>query len=144
MWEQWYGVPHACPELLAEAVYGLPEVNRDKIRQARLVANADRYPTAVQLGFLLLLEPGLIDTDSMIADAKSGVSGAGRGARVAMLFAEAADSLKAYAVPGHRQLSEIGQGLQDISGHPVDLTFVPQLVPMIRVSMPPVCTPERG
>ncbi len=137
MWEQWYGVPHACPELLAEAVYGLPEVNRDKSRQARLVANADRYPTAVQLGFLLLLEPGLIDTDSMIADAKSGVSGAGRGARVAMLFAEAADSLKAYAVPGHRQLSEIGQGLQDISGHPVDLTFVPQLVPMIRVSMPP-------
>ncbi len=119
MWEQWYGVPHACPELLAEAVYGLPEVNRDKSRQAQLVANPDRYPTAVQLGFLLLLEPGLIDTDSMIADAKSGVSGAGRGARVAMLFAEATDSLQAYAVPGHRQLSEIGQGLQDISGHPV-------------------------
>ncbi len=132
MWEQWYGVPHACPELLAEAVYGLPEVNRDKSRQARLVANADRYPTAVQLGFQLLLEPGLIDTDSMIADAKSGVSGAGRGARVAMLFAEATDSLKAYAVPSHRQLSEIGQGLQDICGHPVGLTFVPQLVPMIR------------
>lgn len=113
-------------------MYGLPEVNRDKIRQARLVANPGCYPTAVQLGFLSLLEPGLIDTDFMIADAKSGVSGAGRGAKVAMLYAEAADSLTAYAVPGHRHLPEIGQGLQDICGHPVGLTFVPQLVPMIR------------
>ena len=95
MWEQWYGVSYACPELLAEAVYSLPEVNRDKTRQARLVANPGCYPTAVQLGFLPLLKLGLIDTDSMIADAKSGVSGAGRGAKVAMLYAEAADSLKA-------------------------------------------------
>lgn len=131
-WRQWYGIEHACPELLAEAVYGLPEVNRDAIRDARLVANPGCYPTAVQLGFLPMLEQGLVDSAHLIADAKSGVSGAGRKESVDKLFAEAADNLKAYGVPGHRHLPEIRQGLRHIAGHEVGLTFVPHLIPMIR------------
>ncbi len=132
VWEQWYGLPHTCPELLAEAVYGLPEANRDAIRHARLVANPGCYPTAAQLGFLPLLEQDLIDPGCVIADAKSGVSGAGRGANVATLYAEAADNLKAYAVAGHRHSPEIRQGLEAACGHRVGLTFVPHLTPMIR------------
>ncbi len=131
-WERWYGMPHACPELLAEAVYGLPEVNRDAIRAARLVANPGCYPTAVQLGFLPLLEAGVIDRSSLIADAKSGVSGAGRKAEVGILLAEAGDNFKAYNVPAHRHLPEIRQGLTAMAGSPVDLVFVPHLTPMIR------------
>lgn len=131
-WQQWYGEPHACPELLAEAVYGLPEINRAAIRQARLIANPGCYPTAVQLGFLPLLKAGLIDTDYLIADAKSGVSGAGRKAEIPMLMAEAGESFKAYGVPGHRHWPEICQGLAEVSGKSVGLTFVPHLVPMIR------------
>jgi N-acetyl-gamma-glutamyl-phosphate reductase len=131
-WEKWYGMPHACPELLAEAVYGLPEVNRDKIRKARLIANPGCYPTAVQLGFLPLVEQGLVDSQHLIADAKSGVSGAGRKAEVHTLFSEAGDSFKAYAVPGHRHWPEIRQGLDAAAGAPVGLTFVPHLTPMIR------------
>jgi N-acetyl-gamma-glutamyl-phosphate reductase len=132
VWAQWYGMPHACPELLAEAVYGLPEVNRAEIKKARLIANPGCYPTAVQLGFLPLIEQKLIDTDSLIADAKSGVSGAGRKAEVHTLFSEAADSFKAYGVSGHRHLPEIRQEMQRITGEPVGLTFVPHLTPMIR------------
>ena len=132
LWEKWYGMPHACPELLAEAVYGLPEINREKIKGARIVANPGCYPTAVQLGFLPLIEQKLVDTDSFIADAKSGVSGAGRKAEVHTLFSEAADSFKAYGVPGHRHLPEIRQEMQRITGTPVGLTFVPHLTPMIR------------
>ena len=132
VWEKWYGMPHACPELVAEAVYGLPEVNRDSIRGARLVANPGCYPTAVQLGFLPLIEAGVVDTDHLVADAKSGVSGAGRKAEVQTLFAEAADNFKAYAVPGHRHLPEIKQGLSAAAANPVGLTFVPHLTPMIR------------
>ena len=131
-WEQWYGMPHACPELLAEAVYGLPEINRAAIRTARLVANPGCYPTAVQLGFLPLLEAGVIDPQALIADAKSGVSGAGRKAEVGILFSEASDNFKAYAVPGHRHLPEIRQGLTAVAGSPVDLVFVPHLTPIIR------------
>ncbi len=131
-WERWYGMPHACPELLAEAVYGLPEVNRETIRAARLVANPGCYPTAVQLGFLPLLEAGIIDRSSLIADAKSGVSGAGRKAEVGILLAEAGDNFKAYNVPAHRHLPEICQGLTVVAGGPVDLVFVPHLTPMIR------------
>ncbi len=131
-WEKWYGMTHACPDLVAEAVYGLPEVDRDKIRQARLVANPGCYPTAVQLGFIPLLEAGLVDAESLIADAKSGVSGAGRKAEIPTLFSEASDSFKAYGVGGHRHLPEIRQGLVNVSGKPVGLTFVPHLVPMIR------------
>lgn len=132
VWERWYGMPHACPELLAEAVYGLPEVNREKIRSARIIANPGCYPTAVQLGFLPLIEKGIVDPGFLIADAKSGVSGAGRKAEVHTLFSEAADNFKAYAVPGHRHWPEIRQGLDAAAGQPVGLTFVPHLTPMIR------------
>lgn len=131
-WEKWYGMSHACPELVAEAVYGLPEVNRDKIKQARLVANPGCYPTAVQLGFIPLLQAGLIDPRHLIADAKSGVSGAGRKAEIPALLAEAADNFKAYGVAGHRHLPEIKQGLELASKGAVGLTFVPHLTPMIR------------
>ncbi len=131
-WRQWYGIEHACPDLLQEAVYGLPEVNRAAIAGARLVANPGCYPTAVQLGLLPLIEAGCIDREGLIADCKSGVSGAGRGAAVATLLSEAAESLKAYAVPGHRHLPEIRQGLERAAGAPVGLTFVPHLTPMIR------------
>ncbi|MBI5612288.1 MAG: N-acetyl-gamma-glutamyl-phosphate reductase [Gammaproteobacteria bacterium] len=132
VWEKWYGMPHACPELLAEAVYGLPEVNREQIKKARIVANPGCYPTAVQLGFLPLLENRLVDPVRLIADAKSGVSGAGRKARVDILFAEAADSFKAYGVAGHRHWPEIRQGLDAAADRAVGLTFVPHLAPMIR------------
>jgi len=132
LWEQWYGVKHACPELVGEAVYGLPEVNRDKIREARLVANPGCYPTSIQLGFLPLVEAGIVDLDHLIADAKSGVSGAGRKAEVHTLLAEASDNFKAYGVAGHRHHPEITQGLAQIAGRPVNLVFVPHLAPMIR------------
>ncbi len=132
LWEQWYGMPHACPELLAEAVYGLPEVNRERIRKARLVANPGCYPTAVQLGFLPLVEEGLVDLAHLVADCKSGVSGAGRKAEVHTLYSEASDTIKAYALAGHRHWPEIRQGLETVVGKPVGLTFVPHLTPMIR------------
>jgi N-acetyl-gamma-glutamyl-phosphate reductase len=132
VWEKWYGMTHACPELLEEAVYGLPEVNRERIGKARLVANPGCYPTAVQLGLLPLVESGAIDLDHLIADAKSGVSGAGRKAETHILFSEAADNFKAYGVPGHRHLPEILQGLSQAAGREVGLTFVPHLTPMIR------------
>mgnify|MGYP003947997875 FL=1 len=132
VWEKWYGMKHAAPELVSEAVYGLPEANRAQIRPARLVANPGCYPTAVQLGFLPLVESGLVDGDHLIADAKSGVSGAGRKAEVHSLFSETSDSFKAYGVPGHRHLPEIRQGLSIAAGKAVGLTFVPHLTPMIR------------
>ena len=131
-WQQWYGMEHACPEYLQQAVYGLPEVNRAAVAQARLVANPGCYPTAVQLGFLPLLEAGLVESGQLIADAKSGVSGAGRQATTAALLCEASENFKAYAVPGHRHLPEIRQGLELATGKPVGLTFVPHLTPMIR------------
>lgn len=132
VWEKWYGMQHACPDLVAEAVYGLPEINRSEIKHARLIANPGCYPTAVQLGFLPLVETELIDIGCLIADVKSGVSGAGRKAEVHTLLAEAADNFKAYGVQGHRHLPEIMQGLSNIAEKPVGLTFVPHLVPMIR------------
>lgn len=132
VWEKWYGMTHACPDLIAEAVYGLPELNRARIAEARLVANPGCYPTAVQLGFMPLLKAGVVDEGSLIADAKSGVSGAGRKAEVHTLFAEAGDNFKAYGVPGHRHLPEISQGLGGMAGKPVGLTFVPHLTPLIR------------
>lgn len=132
LWEKWYGMKHACPELVADAVYGLPEVNRELIRNARLVANPGCYPTAVQLGFLPLIESAMVDLDHLIADAKSGVSGAGRKAEVHTLLAEASDNFKAYGVPGHRHHPEIAQGLSLAAGKPVKLVFVPHLTPMIR------------
>jgi N-acetyl-gamma-glutamyl-phosphate reductase len=132
VWQKWYGITHACPDLVAEAVYGLPEVNRKQIQSARLVANPGCYPTAVQLGFLPLLKAGVVDESSLIADAKSGVSGAGRKAETHILFAEAGDNFKAYGVAGHRHLPEISQGLGLMYGKAVKLTFVPHLTPLIR------------
>ena len=131
-WERWYNAKHAAPGLVAEAVYGLPELQREAIRDARLIANPGCYPTAVQLGFMPLLEAGVVDTQSLIADAKSGVSGAGRKAEVNILFAEAGDNFHAYGIPGHRHLPEIRQGLAGMAGHAVGLTFVPHLTPIIR------------
>lgn len=131
-WEKWYATKHACPELVAEAVYGLPEVNREQIRGARIIANPGCYPTAVQLGFLPLLSNKLVDAGHLIADAKSGVSGAGRKAEVHTLFSEAADNFKAYGVSGHRHLPEISQGLRAMAGGDVRLIFTPHLTPMIR------------
>lgn len=132
VWEHWYGMQHACPELLQEAVYGLPEINREKIRTARLVANPGCYPTAVTLGWLPLVKAGLVDTSDLIADVKSGVSGAGRGANVGTLFTEAGDSFKAYGVTGHRHHPEIAQTLSQLSGQTPGLVFTPHLTPMIR------------
>lgn len=132
LWEQWYGQRHAAPELIAEAVYGLPEVNRDMIRDAKLVACPGCYPTSIQLGLLPLLESGCIATDDIIANAASGVTGAGRQANVANLLTEVSDSYKAYGASGHRHQPEIEQGLADIAGAPVGITFVPHLLPINR------------
>jgi N-acetyl-gamma-glutamyl-phosphate reductase len=131
-WEHWYGMQHACAELLDEAVYGLPEINRQAVKQARLVANPGCYPTAVGLGFLPLVEAGLIELDNLIADTKSGVSGAGRKASVGQLMGEVGESFKAYAIPGHRHQPEIRQTLSHAAETQVGLTFVPHLLPMVR------------
>ncbi|MCX7210693.1 MAG: N-acetyl-gamma-glutamyl-phosphate reductase, partial [Burkholderiales bacterium] len=132
--EQWYGMPHSCPDLLAEAVYGLPEINRAAIKSARIIGLPGCYPTSMQLGYapLLAQKKSLVNESALIADCKSGVSGAGRKAEVHALLAEASDNFKAYGVKGHRHLPETVQGLQAIAGRKIGLTFVPHLVPMIR------------
>lgn len=135
LWGQWYGQAHGCPELVPQAVYGLPEVNREAIRSARLVACPGCYPTAAQLGFLPLLEQNLVATDHLIVSAASGATGAGRQAKVDMLLTEVSDSFKAYAASGHRHLPEIEQGLRDVqpvAAEPARVTFVPHLLPVIR------------
>jgi N-acetyl-gamma-glutamyl-phosphate reductase len=130
-WEKWYGMTHASSDLIENAVYGLPEIHREKLKTADLIACAGCYPTAVQLGFLPLLEKGCVDLN-LIADVKSGVSGAGRKAEIATLMSETGESFKAYAVNGHRHLPEITQGLSAVANQAVNLTFVPHLTPMIR------------
>ncbi len=132
VWEYWYGMKHACPELVETAVYGLPEINREKIQKADLVANPGCYPTAVTLGFLPLLKSGSAKISNLIADVKSGISGAGKRAQTGSLFAESSDNFKAYAVSGHRHLPEIREVLSTTLGETVDLTFVPHLLPIIR------------
>jgi N-acetyl-gamma-glutamyl-phosphate reductase len=132
VWEQWYNTQHTCPELFDQAVYGLPEIHREKIKTATLVAVPGCYPTATELGFLPLLEAGIVDASHLIADAKTGVSGAGRKANIPMLMAEASGSFKAYGVSGHRHLPEIREILSAHVGTAVDLTFIPHLAPMIR------------
>lgn len=132
LWEQWYNTSHSCPELVASAVYGLPEINREQIKAAQLIAVPGCYPTAIQLGFLPLLEQQLVDCSRLIADAKSGVSGAGRKAAEDYLLCEATESIRAYAVSGHRHHPEIIQGLSQYAEAAVGLTFVPHLTPMIR------------
>ena len=135
LWAHWYSQKHACPELLSHAVYGLPEVNRRQIVGAQLVACPGCYPTSIQLGFLPLLVHDLVKTNNLIANAASGISGAGRKAKIDCLFTETSDSFKAYAVEGHRHLPEIEQGLralQPVNAMPAELTFVPHLLPIIR------------
>jgi N-acetyl-gamma-glutamyl-phosphate reductase len=132
LWSKWYGEEHACPELLTKAVYGLPEMNREAMKGADLIACAGCYPTSVQLGLLPLLKADVVDRQWLIANAASGVSGAGRQAKIDNLLSEASDSFKAYAVSGHRHLPEIEQGLADIAGEQVQLTFVPHLLPIVR------------
>jgi len=131
-WQKWYKVKHAAPELLVDAVYGLPEVNRARIREARLVANPGCYPTAVLLGLLPLVKTDGVDLEHVIADAKSGVSGAGRKAEEHLLFSEASENFKAYGIAGHRHWPEILQELEESRVGKVGLTFVPHLTPMIR------------
>jgi N-acetyl-gamma-glutamyl-phosphate reductase len=131
-WEKSYKMTHNAPDLVAQAVYGLPEMFRDEVRKARLVANPGCYPTATQLGFLPVVEAGLVDVEHLIADAKSGVSGAGRKEEMGLMYCEAGDSMKAYGVAGHRHQLEIEQGLARAAGKAVRLTFVPHLAPMIR------------
>lgn len=132
VWARWYGMPHDTAEWAEKAVYGLPEVARSTIREAELVANPGCYPTAVQLGFLPLLENGLVRTHHLVADAKSGASGAGRQGKIGMLHGEVGESFKAYGASGHRHLPEIRQGLENAAGGKVGISFVPHLVPMIR------------
>lgn len=131
-WEKWYGETHLSPDWVEAAVYGLPEMYREAVRTAQLVANPGCYPTAVQLGFLPLIEKGLVDTQRLIADAKSGVSGAGRQAKLAGLMGEMGESFKAYGASGHRHLPEIEQGLSAMQSRPARVTFVPHLIPIIR------------
>ena len=137
LFERWYGMPHGCPDILAEAAYGLPELNREAIRGARVVANPGCYPTTVQIGFAPLLRHGLVDPGHLIASCASGVSGAGRKAEVGYLYAEASDNFKAYGVKGHRHGPEIEQELRRLAGFAdadqrLRCVFLPHLVPMIR------------
>jgi N-acetyl-gamma-glutamyl-phosphate reductase len=131
-WERWYKVKHAAPGLVAEAVYGLCEMNRDKIRGARLVANPGCYPTAVLLGLLPAVEAGAVDLAHLIADAKSGVSGAGRKVELHLMQGEVSENFSAYGVAGHRHWPEIRQGLALLAGREVGLVFTPHLLPMVR------------
>lgn len=131
-WEHWYKQTHACPELLNTAVYGLPELHREKIKNAQLVANPGCYPTATILGFLPLLEKGVAKNAQLIADVKSGVSGAGRAASVPTLFSEAGENFKAYNVNAHRHWPEIKQELETVNTSEVNFVFTPHLVPMVR------------
>lgn len=135
--EKWYGMEHACPDVLENSVYGLTELNREKIKQAQVIGNPGCYPTTVQLGLAPLLKSAqaLIETKNIIIDAKSGVSGAGRKASLGMIYSENADNFKAYGVAGHRHHPEIVEALENISGQKGSfegLLFVPHLVPMIR------------
>lgn len=143
LWEKWYGVTHTCPALVAQAVYGLPELNRDAIRNAVLVANPGCYPVSVILALLPLLDQNSIDAASIIADCKSGTSGAGRSASVATAFCEVTESVKAYAVGGHRHLPEIRQVLQAVNEQ-AELVFTPHLMPMVRGIHATVYVDARG
>jgi N-acetyl-gamma-glutamyl-phosphate reductase len=131
VYERWYQ-PHSSPDLLAEAVYGLPELFRDQIPAARLVANPGCYPTSVALALAPLLKHGLIDHRTLIVDSKSGTSGAGRAAKTGSLFCEVNEGFKAYSVANHRHTPEIEQTLTTISGEPVVINFTPHLLPLNR------------
>lgn len=133
VFERWYKMPHSCPALLCEAVYGIPELYREQIKSAKVIGNPGCYPTTVLLGLAPLLEQGLIDFSApIVADAKSGVSGAGRKAEVATLFAESSDNMKAYGLSGHRHHPEIHAQLTKLAASDIQFIFVPHLIPMIR------------
>jgi len=129
---EFYGEEHGAPELLDEAVFGIPELHRDAISGAALVASAGCYPTSILLPLVPLLKAGLLETDSLIASSASGVSGAGRKADAALLYSECNESLRAYGLPKHRHLSEIEQELTLAAGTEIQITFVPHLAPMTR------------
>ena len=132
VYEEWYKLHHASPQFLEEAVYGLPEINREKIKNARLIANPGCYPTCSFLSVYPLVKEGIIDPTTLIIDAKSGVSGAGRGAKVNNLYCEVNESMKAYGVASHRHTPEIEQQLSLAAGRPVVISFTPHLAPMDR------------
>ncbi|HEY9268938.1 MAG TPA: N-acetyl-gamma-glutamyl-phosphate reductase [Methylotenera sp.] len=133
VFEKWYKMPHSCPDILTNAVYGIPELNREQIKSAQVIGNPGCYPTTVLLGLAPLLEQGLIDLSvPIIADSKSGVSGAGRKAEVSTLFAESSDTMKAYGVAGHRHHPEIHAQLTQLAKTDLQFIFVPHLIPMIR------------
>lgn len=132
IYESWYGIEHKSPQFIKEAIYGLCEINRDAIRNARLIANPGCYPTCSILSIYPLAKEGLIDMDTLIIDAKSGVSGAGRSAKVGNLYCEVNESIKAYNVTTHRHTPEIEEQLSYASGKKVILNFTPHLVPMNR------------
>ena len=133
VFEKWYKMPHTCADILKDAVYGIPELYREQIKSAKVIGNPGCYPTTVILGLAPLLELGLIDFSSpIVADCKSGVSGAGRKAEVATLFAESSDNMKAYGVAGHRHHPEIHAQLTKLADSKIDFIFVPHLIPMIR------------
>ncbi len=132
IYEEWYGIEHKSPEFIEEAVYGLCEVNRDKIKDARLIANPGCYPTCSFLSIYPLAKEGIIDMNTVIIDAKSGTSGAGRGAKVNNLYCEVNENIKAYGVASHRHTPEIEEQLSYASGEDVVINFTPHLVPMNR------------
>lgn len=132
VYEEWYNIEHKTPEYIQEAVYGLPEINREKIKDARLIANPGCYPTCSFLSVYPLVKEGLIDPNTVIIDAKSGTSGAGRGAKVDNLYCEVNESIKAYGVGVHRHTPEIEEQLSLAAGKPVTISFTPHLVPMNR------------
>ena len=132
VYEKWYNIEHKTPEYIQEAVYGLPEINREKIKDARLIANPGCYPTCSFLSVYPLVKEGLIDPNTVIIDAKSGTSGAGRGAKVDNLYCEVNESIKAYGVGVHRHTPEIEEQLSLAAGKPVTISFTPHLVPMNR------------
>lgn len=132
IYEQWYGMEHKSPQFIDEAVYGLCEINRDKVKGARLVANPGCYPTCTILSIYPLLKEGMINPDTIIVDAKSGTSGAGRGAKVNNLFCEVNENIKAYGVTTHRHTPEIEEQLSYAAGSDVLINFTPHLVPMNR------------
>lgn len=131
-WKKWYGIEHSAQQLLDEAVYGLPEINRKKIQDARIVGNPGCYATAIELGFAPLLSSGLVDPDSLIADAKSGVSGAGRKEQLGIIYSEVGDNFKAYGLSGHRHHPEILEILRGLAGTDIGLRFTPHLLPINR------------
>ncbi len=132
IWEQWYATRHTEPELIETAVYGLPELNREAIKEAKLIACPGCYPTSIQLGLMPLLQQNLLTNDTIIADSKSGISGAGRSAKVNMLFSERSENFEAYASSGHRHYPEIKQQLEIMRGSDVKLIFTPHLLPAVR------------